>query len=165
MDKNHEEIAATKYAGNNDYTNINPSTSNFTPPVAPPGMCIPDCSETVNVDSVRVDCETAIKEHRGDGIVEACSDMTNVRPSVVDEVDSALTIRGQETIETKYDEGHVLADSTNISKNINETTETRVPEYINLTINMGHETTKVLGAIPKKLPAPPVPPRGINYVI
>lgn len=160
MDKNQEEIA-TKYAGNS-YTNINPSTSNFTLPVAPPGMCIPDCSETVSADSVRVNCETTIAEHRGDDI-EACSDMTNVRPSVVDEVDSAL--RGQETIGTKYDEGRVLSDSTNISKNMNEATEIRMPEYMNLAINMGHETTKVLGAIPKKLPAPPVPPRGITYVI
>lgn len=165
MDKNQEEIATTKCAGNNSYTNINPS--NFTPPVPPPGMCIPDCasSETISADSVRVNCETAIKEHRDDDIAEACSDMTNVRASVVDEVDSALTIRGQETIGTKYDEGHVLEDSTNISKNMNEATETRMPEYMNLVINMGHETTKVLGAIPKKLPAPPVPPRGITYVI
>ncbi|XP_019883431.1 phosphoinositide 3-kinase adapter protein 1 isoform X3 [Camponotus floridanus] len=161
LDKNQEEIAATKYAGNS-YTNINPSTSNFTPPVAPPGMCIPDCtsSETVSADSVRVNCETTITEHRGDDIAEACSDMTNMRPSDIDEVDSALIIRGQETTGTKYDEGHVLVDSTNISKNINEATETRMPEYMNLAINMGHETIKDLGAIPKKLPAPPVPPRG-----
>ncbi|XP_072754308.1 uncharacterized protein Stumps [Anoplolepis gracilipes] len=160
-DKNQEEIAATKYAGNNSYTNVDPSTSNFTPPVAPPGMCIPDCTsnETVSLDSVRVNCETAIKEHRDDDITEACSDMTKIKPSVVDEVDSALTIRGQET-EIKYDEGHIPANSTNISKNTNEATETRVPEYMNLAVNTGHEDVKVLGAIPKKLPAPPVPPRG-----
>ncbi|CAL1675712.1 unnamed protein product [Lasius platythorax] len=163
-DKNPEEVAATKYAGNNSYTNIDPSTSSFTPPVAPPGMCIPDCTSNEIasvVDSVRVDREIAIKEHRGDDTAEACSDVTKMKPSsVVDEVDSALTARGQETFGMKYDEGHVPADPTNISKNTNEATETRVPEYMNLAINMGHEAAKVLGAIPKKLPAPPVPPRG-----
>ncbi|XP_029666483.1 phosphoinositide 3-kinase adapter protein 1 [Formica exsecta] len=156
-DKNQEEVASTKYAGNS-YTNIDPSTSNFTPPVAQPGMCIPDCTsnETVSADSVRIDCENAIKEHHGDDI----ADMTKVKPSVVDEVDSTLTIRGQETIVMKYDEGHAPANTTNISKNTNEAIETRMPEYMNLAVNMGHEAVKVLGAIPKKLPAPPVPPRG-----
>ncbi|XP_070151881.1 uncharacterized protein Stumps isoform X2 [Polyergus mexicanus] len=157
-DKNQGEVASTKYAGNS-YTNIDPSTSNFTPPVAPPGMCIPDCTsnETVSADFVRADREIAIKEHHGDNIV----DMAKVKTSVVDEVDSnTLAIRGQETIVMKYDEGHASANATNISKNTNEASETRMPEYMNLAVNMGHEDVKVLGAIPKKLPAPPVPPRG-----
>lgn len=125
-------------------------------------MCIPDCTsnETVSADSVRIDCENA-KEHHGDDI----ADMTKVKPSVVDEVDSTLTIRGQETIVMKYDEGHAPANTTNISKNTNEAIETRMPEYMNLAVNMGHEAVKVLGAIPKKLPAPPVPPRGTTYTI
>ncbi|XP_029173623.1 phosphoinositide 3-kinase adapter protein 1 isoform X2 [Nylanderia fulva] len=159
-DKNPEEIAAAKHTGNNSYTNIEPSTSNFPPPVAPPGMCIPDCNETVAADSVRVDCEIAMKEYHGDESVEAsCSEITKVKPSI-DEVDSALTVRGQETVGMKHDEGHVPADSTNISKNTNEATETKVPDYMNLAVNMSHEAAKVLGAIPKKLSAPPVPPRG-----
>lgn len=164
-DKNPEEIAATKHTGNNNsYVNVDPSTLNFTPPVAPSGMCIPDCNETVSADSARVDCEIAIKEHHDDDTVEAsCSDMTKVKPSVVDEVDSALTVRAQETVGMKYDEGHASANSTSILKNTNEASETRVPEYMNLAVNMSHEAAKVLGAIPKKLPAPPVPPRGTIF--
>ncbi|KAG5332224.1 BCAP protein, partial [Acromyrmex heyeri] len=163
-DKHQEEIEATKLASNNSYTNIGPAALIFTP-IAPTGMCIPDytSNESTSNDSVHVDRE-AMEEHIND-TVEACSNITKVKPpfaqSAVDEVDSAL--RGQETTETIRDEGHVSTDSANISKNINEVTETKMPEYMNLAVNMSHDAAKVLGAIPKKLPAPPVPPRGTTF--
>jgi hypothetical protein len=96
---------------------------------------------------------------------EVCPDTAMMKPSLaqpdVDEVDSALVIRGQEIAEMKYDQGQVSADTTNVSKTTNEATENRVPEYMNLAANIGHDIVKALGAIPKKLPAPPVPPRGM----
>jgi hypothetical protein len=166
-DKRQEETEATKHAGNS-YTNIEPAASNFTP-VAPPGMCIPDCTsnESTSIDSVHVDREAA--EEYLDDTTERCADTAKVKPTplaqpVVDEVDSALVVRGQETTETIRNEEHISsADSANISKNTNEATETRMPEYMNLAVNMGHNAAKVLGAIPKKLPAPPVPPRGTSF--
>lgn len=156
----------TKHPDNNSYTNIEPAASNLTPIPAPPGMCIPDyrSNESTSIDFVHVDRETA-KEHLD--TAEACSDTAKVKPPLaqlpVDEVDSALVIRGQETAETIRDEGHVPADLANISKNTNEVIEIRMPEYMNLAVNMGQDAAKVLGAIPKKLPAPPVPPRGTTF--
>ncbi|XP_018046164.1 PREDICTED: phosphoinositide 3-kinase adapter protein 1 isoform X2 [Atta colombica] len=155
-DKHQEEIEATKLVS---YTNIDPAALIFTP-IAPTGMCIPDYTSNESTsNSVHVDRE-AVEEHIND-TVEACSNTTKVKPpfaqSVVDEVDSAL--RGQETI---CDEEHVPTDSANISKNMNEVTETKMPEYMNLAVNISHDA-KVLGAIPKKLPAPPVPPRGTTF--
>ncbi|XP_018337278.1 PREDICTED: phosphoinositide 3-kinase adapter protein 1 isoform X1 [Trachymyrmex septentrionalis] len=163
-DKHQEEIEATKLASNNSYTNIDPAALIFTP-IAPTGMCIPDytSNESTSNDSVHVDRE-AVEEHIND-TVEACSNITKVKPPfaqcTVDEVDSAL--RGQETTETIRDEEHVPTDSANISKNMNEITETKMPEYMNLAVNMSHDAAKVLGAIPKKLPAPPVPLRGTTF--
>lgn len=162
-DKLQEETEVTKHPGNNSYTNIEPVASNPTP-IAPPGMCIPDyrSNESTSIDFVHVDREAA-KEHLDD-TAEACSDATKVKPPLaqlpVDEVDSALVIRGQETAGTIRDEGHVPADS---AKNTNEVIEIRMPDYMNLAVNMGQDATKVLGAIPKKLPAPPVPPRGTTF--
>ncbi|XP_071558616.1 uncharacterized protein Stumps isoform X1 [Temnothorax nylanderi] len=163
-DKRQGKTEVTKHAVNNSYTNIEPVASNFTP-IAPPGMCIPDykSNESTSIDFVHVDREAA-KEHLDD-TTEACSNI--VKPPLaqptVDEVDSVLTVRGQEPAGTIRDEKHVPANSANISKNTNEATETRMPEYMNLAVNMGHDAAKVLGAIPKKLPAPPVPPRGTTF--
>ncbi|XP_011156568.2 uncharacterized protein LOC105193712 isoform X2 [Solenopsis invicta] len=167
LDKRQEETEATKHAGNS-YTNIEPAASNFTP-VAPPGMCIPDCTsnESTSIDSVHENREVA--EEYFDDTTETCADTVKVKPTPlaqpdVDEVDSALVVRGQETTGTMRNEEHVSsADSANISKNTNEATETRMPEYMNLAVKMGHDAAKVLGAIPKKLPAPPVPPRGTTF--
>ncbi|XP_012525011.2 uncharacterized protein LOC105830310 isoform X2 [Monomorium pharaonis] len=161
-DKRQEETKATKH---NSYTNIEPAASNFTP-VVPPGMCIPDCAsnESTSIDSVHVDRETPEKH-----LNDTDPDIAKVKPpslaqSIVDEVDSALAVQGQEITETIRDEKHVSTDSANISKNTNEATETtRMPEYMNLAANMGHGAAKVLGAVPKKLPAPPVPPRGTTF--
>lgn len=167
LDKRQEETEATKRASNNSYTNIEPAVSNFTP-IAPPGMCIPDCTinESTSIDSDNVNREIA--EERLDDTAEACSDTVKVKKPplaqpAVDEVDSALAVRGQETARTIRDDEHVPTDSANISKNTNEATETRMPEYMNLAVNIGHDAAKVLGAIPKKLPAPPVPPRGTTF--
>lgn len=165
-DKRQEEIETTKLASNNSYTNIDPTALIFTP-IAPPGMCIPDYTgnESTSNDSVHVDRET-VEEHIND-TVEACPNTAKVKPpfvqSAVDEVDSALAVRGQETAETVRNEEHVPTNSANISKNMNEVTETKMPEYMNLAVNMSHDAVKVLGAIPKKLPAPPVPPRGATF--
>lgn len=131
-------------------------------------MCIPDytSNESTAIDSVHMDRE-AVEEHLDDTI-ETCPDTAKVKPPLtqpaeVDEVDSALAVRGQETAGTTRNEEHVSTDSANISKNTNEATETRIPEYMNLAVNIGHDAAKVLGAIPKKLPAPPVPPRGTTF--
>lgn len=130
-------------------------------------MCIPDCTknESTSIDSVHVDRETA-EEHLDD-TAEVCCDTAKVKSSfaqpAVDEVDSALTVRGQETAGTIRDEEYVSADTANILKNTNEAIEIRMPEYMNLAVNIGHNAAKVLGAIPKKLPAPPVPPRGTTF--
>ncbi|XP_012228798.1 uncharacterized protein stumps isoform X1 [Linepithema humile] len=161
-DKQQEEsdIMKANVVGNNNYTNIDPSTPNSIP-IAPSGMCIPDC--TSDGESTSVNSTQMANEHHGDSTdtAEIYPDTAMIKPSLaqpdVDEVDSALVIRGQETAEIKYDQGQVPADTTNVSKTTNEVTENRVPEYMNLT-NIGHDV-KVLGAIPKKLPAPPVPPR------
>lgn len=165
-DKRQEEIEVTKHSGNNSYTNIEPVASNSTP-IAPPGMCIPDYRSNESTIIVQVEREAA-KEHLDDP--EACSDTAKAKLSLaqppVDEVDSALVVRGQETAEAIRDEEHAPANSANISKNTNEATETRMPEYMNLAANitmLGHDAAKVLGAIPKKLPAPPVPPRGTTF--
>lgn len=153
----------TKHTANNSYTNIEPVASNFTL-IAPPGMCIPDCksNESSSIDFVHVDQ----KKHL-DNTTEECSDITKVKSAVtqpvVDEVDSALIIQGQETAGAIRDEEYVPTDSVKISKNTNEATETKIPEYMNLAVNISHDTAKVLGAIPKKLPAPPVPPRGTTF--
>lgn len=107
----------------------------------------------------------AAEEHL-DNTAETCSDITKVKTltqPAVDEVDSSLAVRGQETAGTSCDEKYVPTDSANISKNTNEAAETRMPEYMNLAVNMGHDAPKVLGTIPKKLPAPPVPPRGTTF--
>jgi len=162
-DKCQEETEATKRASNNSYTNIDPAASNFTS-TAPPGMCIPDCTsnESTFIDSVDVNRE--VTKEQFDDTTEACSVIAKTKPSLVqpavDEVDSALVVRGQETAGMIRDD-HVPVDSANISKNTNEAT--RMPEYMNLAVNMGHDAVKVLGAIPKKLPAPPVPPRGTTF--
>lgn len=126
-------------------------------------MCIPNC--TSNEESASIDLTQVANEHHDDSD-EVCLETATMKPSLaqpdVDEVDSALVIRGQETA----DQGQVLADTTNVSKTTNEATENKVPEYMNLAANIGHDTVKVLGAIPKKLPAPPVPPRGMyTYII
>ncbi|XP_011692234.1 PREDICTED: phosphoinositide 3-kinase adapter protein 1 [Wasmannia auropunctata] len=167
-DKRQEETEATKRASSNSYTNIEPTASNVTPILAPPpGMCIPDCTgnESTSIDSVHVDRKAA-DEHL-DNTAEACPDAAKVMPPLaqpaVDEVDSALAVQGRKTAETMRDEEHVPVDSANISKNTNEATETRMPDYMNLAVNMGHDAPRVLGAIPKKLPAPPVPPRGTIF--
>lgn len=128
-------------------------------------MCIPDCTrnESSSIDSVHVNRET-VEEHLD--TAEACSDTAKVKPSfiqpAVDEVDCALTVRGQETAGTIRNEEHVPANTANILKNTNEAIEIRMPEYMNLAVNIG-DAAKVLGAIPKKLPAPPVPPRGTTF--
>ncbi|XP_018400300.1 PREDICTED: phosphoinositide 3-kinase adapter protein 1 [Cyphomyrmex costatus] len=165
-DKRQEEIEVTKLASNNSYTNIDPVASISTP-IAPPGMCIPDytSNESTSNDSVHMDREV-VEEHIDD-IAKACPNTAKMKSpftqSTVDEVDSALAVRGQETAGTIRDEEHVPTDSANILKNINEVTEIKMPEYMNLAINMSHDAAKVLGAIPKKLPAPPVPPRGTTF--
>jgi len=159
-DKCQEETEATKRVSSNSYTNIDPAASNFTP-IAPPGMCIPDCTSN---ESTFIDSNRETTEEQFDD-TEACSVTAKMKPSLVqsavDEVDSALVVRGQETTGMIRDEDHVSADSANISKNTNEAT--RMPDYMNLAVNMGHDAAKVLGAIPKKLPAPPVPPRGTTF--
>jgi len=164
-DKQQEENDTTKanVVGNNNYTNIDSSTPNSIP-IAPRSMSIPDC--TSNDESAPIDSTQKANEHHGDAndTAEVCPD-TVMKPSLVqsdvDEVDSVLVIRGQETAEMKYDQGQAPTNTTNVSKTTNEATENRMPEYMNLTANIGHDTVKVLGAIPKKLPAPPVPPRGM----
>ncbi|KAL6267700.1 hypothetical protein P5V15_000771 [Pogonomyrmex californicus] len=166
-DKPQEETEGIKHVASNSYTNIEPISSNFIP-VVPPGMCIPDCTsnESTSADSVHVDRQVAGERHLDD-TAEACSDTTKVKPSfaqpAIDEIDSALAIRGQETVGTTHDEENVSTNSSNVSKNMNEATEIRMPEYMNLAVNIGHDAAKILGAIPKKLPAPPVPPRGTTF--
>ncbi|XP_025074367.1 uncharacterized protein LOC105428464 [Pogonomyrmex barbatus] len=163
-DKPQEETEGIKHVASNSYTNIEPISSNFIP-VVPPGMCIPDCTsnESTSADSVHVDRQVAGERHLDD-TAEACSDTTKVKPSfaqpAIDEIDSALAIRGQETVGTTHDEENVSTNLSNVSRNMNEATEIRMPEYMNLAVNIGHDAAKILGAIPKKLPAPPVPPRG-----
>ncbi|XP_011862378.1 PREDICTED: phosphoinositide 3-kinase adapter protein 1 [Vollenhovia emeryi] len=160
-DKRQEETEGTKHTGDNNYTNVEPVTSNSAP-IAPPGMCIPDCNESTSTDFVRADREVA-EEHLA-GTIEACADAAAAKPPLaqpaVDEVDSALVVQGEETAGTIRDEKYTPADSADISKNTNEATETRMPEYMNLAVNTVHDAAKAFGAVPKKLPAPPVPPRG-----
>ncbi|XP_070514150.1 uncharacterized protein Stumps isoform X2 [Cardiocondyla obscurior] len=155
-DKRQEEIEIAKHAGGNRYTNIEPVASNLTR-IVPPGMCIPNYRNN----------ELNRKE-RLDDTAEACANIARAKSQplvqpAVDEVDSAIVLQSQETTATRtHDEEHVL-DSTNILKSTNEATETRMPDYMNLTVNMSHDPAKILGAIPKKLPAPPVPPRGTTF--
>lgn len=127
-------------------------------------MCIPDCTsdgKSVDTDSIQM-----AKEHHGDSndTAEVYPDTAMTKPSLaqpdVDEVDSALVIQSQDIAEMKYDQGQVPTDTTNVSKITSEATENRVPEYMNLAANLGHDTVKALGAIPKK-PAPPLPPRSM----
>lgn len=138
------------------------------PPVSPSKMCIPDDTniESTSSDSIQdsIDQETAIeRKSDADDTANTCFDDPKVKlPAVaqttVDEVESTLASQGQETVATN--EEYVTADSTNISKCTNEVGESRMPEYMNLAVNMGHDAAKILGIKkPKKLPAPPVPPR------
>lgn len=165
-DKQQEETEAMKHAGNS-YTNIEPLTLNF-PSVLSPEICVSNRANSESADSNRVDRESAEEQCASDprDTADACSD-TQKAPSlaqIVDEVDSALAGRGQEDVAMKYDQGHASMDTANVSKHANEASESRLPEYMNLAVNMGHDVVKVLGAIPKKLPAPPVPPRGTTFL-
>jgi len=153
-----------KHISNNNYMNANPS--NIIP--IPSGMCIPDCAADDTTVVADLGQENA-KERHGDlnetRDSEACSEITKMKPSMsqssVDEIDSVS--QGQESVGMKYDQEHVPADSANVLRNTSKVTETKMPEYMNLAVNMGHDAINSLGAIPKKLPAPPVPPRGMIF--
>jgi hypothetical protein len=162
-DKHHEEASMAKHISNNNYMNANPS--NIIP--IPSGICIPDCVAGDATIIADLGQESA-KEHHGDfnetRDSEACSEITKMKPlsqSSVDEIDSAS--QGQESAGMKYEQEHVPTDSANVLRNTNKATETKMPEYMNLAVNMGHDAINSLGAIPKKLPAPPVPPRGMTF--
>ncbi|XP_032664319.1 phosphoinositide 3-kinase adapter protein 1 isoform X2 [Odontomachus brunneus] len=124
--------------------------------------------EATSVNSARASEEIA-RERRADEVAEACHpDTSRTKPSVlaqsvaVDEVDSATFVaRNDQDTAVRYEQART-PDLTNVPNHMNiEANESgRMPEYMNLTINMGHDSVKILGAIPKKLPAPPVPPRG-----
>lgn len=162
VDVHQKETQATKQTGvDNSYVNIDPSTSNFASLVSP-GMCIPDCASTEPTSANR---EETAKERENNNINDiARSDITvapmpSLSPPAVDKVDSA----GQETVEMKYERENTTADVTvnvitQTAKEVTES-ETRIPEYVNLAIATDRDTVKVIGAIPKKPPAPPVPPR------
>lgn len=123
---------------------------------------------TSSIGSARASEEIA-RERRADEVAEACHpDTSRTKPSVlaqsvaVDEVDSAaLVARSDQDTAVKYEQART-PDLTSVPRhtNIEADESSRMPEYMNLAINMGHDSVKVLGAIPKKLPAPPVPPRG-----
>lgn len=161
--KQQEEIEATKYIGNS-YANIDPLATNF-PPVSSPRISISDSmnSESASADFIHIDKKIAIQCDTDNS--SACSDNLKVKLPVlaqptVDEIDSTLISQGQETAVTKYNQEPMPINSTNVSKRTNEASESGMPEYMNLAVNIGHDAAKVLGTIPKKLPAPPVPPRG-----
>jgi len=163
-EEHHEEASVAKHISNNNYMNANPS--NIIP--IPSGMCIPDCTGDATV--VADLGQESAKERHGDfnetRDSEVCSEITKTKSSLsqssVDEIDSAS--QGQESVATKYDQEHDLpADSASVLQNTNKATEIKMPEYMNLAVNMGHDAINNLGAIPKKLPAPPVPPRGMIF--
>ncbi|XP_026829203.1 phosphoinositide 3-kinase adapter protein 1 isoform X1 [Ooceraea biroi] len=173
-DKHQEETNAMKqHTNNNNYVNTDPSPSNGTP--IPSGMCIPDCANgnvAASADSAHVDQENAKERHSDFNDTcghdtEACSEITRMKPSLsqstVDEVDSAPVSQGQEGAGVIYDQQHVPADSMSVVRNTSKVSETRMPEYMNLAVNMGQDVINTLGAIPKKLPGPPVPPRGMTF--
>lgn len=137
-------------------------------PNFPSGTCVPDCSsnEPTPIDSAH---DQVARDRRTDEVAETCHpDTTRTKlcsvlagqSVVVDEVD--YVVRGEQDVAIKYEQAHTPADWSSVSRHTNiEAGENKVPEYMNLAVNMGHDSAaKVLGAIPKKLPAPAVPPRG-----
>lgn len=174
--RREEEINSTKRASNNNYMNTDLSASNIT--AIPAGMCIPDCGSSdvaaASIDSARVDQESASDLHDTcaqacPADAEACSENMMIKPSLppsaVDEVDSVSADQDQEITTMKYEQEHVPADSSSVSRSMSKVCEMKMPEYMNLAINMDHDGVHVLGAIPKKLPAPPVPPRGMTSYV
>lgn len=163
VDVHQKEIQATKQTGvDNSYVNIDPSSSNFASLVSP-GMCIPDCASTEPTSANREETRKKVRENsnindimRSDTTVAS---MPPLSPPAVDKVDSA----GQETVEMKHEQENTTADSTvnMVTQPANEVTksETRIPKYINLAIVTDRDAVKIIGATPKKPPAPPVPPR------
>ncbi|XP_014487646.1 PREDICTED: phosphoinositide 3-kinase adapter protein 1 isoform X3 [Dinoponera quadriceps] len=161
-----DEAEVTRHIGNNSYTNIEPaSTSSF-----PLGTSVPSetSHESTYVDAACARNEDIAREHRDDAdeVAEVCLPDTSrtrtpvfAQSVVTDEVDSAaLVARSEQDTTMKYEQTDKPAGSANVHIEAGESS--RMPEYMNLAVNMGHDSVKVLGAIPKKLPAPPVPPRG-----
>ncbi|XP_011138035.2 phosphoinositide 3-kinase adapter protein 1 isoform X1 [Harpegnathos saltator] len=159
-----EATRRRRHVGNDGYTNIEPTSSTRSSPSD--SARVPDRNESTSVDpvnSARAN-EGITRERRGDAdeVSETCHPEDTLRTvlaqsAAVDEVDSVARSTEQDNA-VKYEQAYPPAGSTKHT-NIEAGENGRMPEYMNLAVNMGHDSAKVLGAIPKKLPAPPVPPR------
>lgn len=166
-DKNHEE-AETMILANNSYMNIEPLASNSAPN-SPAGVCVSHSnSELSSTDTLHVDQATVKNATtEANDVSTTCSNISKMKPMVIaktaiDEIDSVLSNQDQKDTEVKCNQGYTTTDSTNILKTTNEVTERQVPDYMNVTVNINHDNVKILGAVPKKLHGPPVPPRGTS---
>ncbi|XP_054001924.1 uncharacterized protein LOC128888813 isoform X2 [Hylaeus anthracinus] len=134
----------------NSYANVvDPSPLN-SGPVPPPGMCIPT-NYYMNVASA---CVLPFPETVQRQTFESSKNSTTVdAPSQQDEINVLVDDQGQATNFTcKSNEEYVETDLVNCH-DVDVTDSGRMPDYMNVSLSQD------LMVGPKKVPAPPVPPR------
>ncbi|KAF7411823.1 hypothetical protein HZH66_000719 [Vespula vulgaris] len=151
-------------------THIDPSSINITSsvtPVPPPGMCIP--SNYVNAMPVCVlssSSQTTRSNETTDGLdrpIEPNSN-SNSNSIEVEVVIEPIPSSNEENVSVEQNKHNPGSDSNEeyVQTDVNNEDSSKLHhEYMNLGMN-SQDIVKIVGAIPKKWPAPPVPPRTVT---
>lgn len=148
------ELDPSRHPGNS-YANVDPSAMSSAP-VPPPGMCIP-----TNYVNVAPPCVTGFPEppqghpaeqrHAESGQVSEAS-KSKETPGEVEE-DKVVDGQGQSANQPSSSNEYVETGSVNELGDADVPDGCRMPDYMNVDIPQDLK-------VGKKLPAPPVPPRG-----
>lgn len=161
------EIPEVSEKSEDPANNVESSFSTKTPlPPAAPGMCIP--TDYVNVAPVNEGSinaqppDTRVWSEKPASVVETPSETRHQSEIPAgDTENSKKAVAGHDVAGNS--EEYVRADSiedNNSSIGVDVTDSPRLPEYMNIGVPSEQEIARIVGALPKKMPAPPVPPRG-----
>ncbi|XP_043488203.1 uncharacterized protein LOC122515076 isoform X2 [Polistes fuscatus] len=167
----NQNVSGKKLDGENtkqSNTHIDPSSINITSsvtPVPPPGMCIP--SNYVNTMPVCILSSSNQTTRSHDALLNGLGRSTETNSSNSIEVEAIIEpvpSSNEDNVSVQQNKLHSGSENNEeyVQTDVNNEDSSKLHhEYMNLGMN-SQDIVKIVGSIPKKWPAPPVPPRTVT---